>query len=185
MKKQIISLVLSIILIAMPLDIVGQILNSQNQPAASGDEFTSWQPNPSLIPLLDRFYADASQTDYTYQLNANFFCSLYQSVSSHAWKSEEEKLEAQRLYKYIAIYLHYAFDLLQKRKDLVQRYLSVWKEATGQEFTEDDFWQYCSTDDESVFTPEAKLLNFFLTDIIVEQEIEKYVESSLKSLYQE
>lgn len=175
-------LFLSIALISIASCLHGELLNHEMQPAANGMEVATWQPKPSLIPLLDKFYIEVSQVDHTYQANADFMFSF--AGSFHQWKSEEEKLEAQRSHKYLSIYLRFALYLLREREDLVKRYISFSNELLNIKLTEDEFWESLFNSYVPEATPEFKISFFFMYDVLFEQEVEKYVETSLKDFYQ-
>lgn len=160
----------------------GELLNHKMQPAANGMEVAKWQPKASLVPLLDKFFAEVSQVDHTYQANADFMWSFAQSFG-HKFKSEEEKLDAQQMYKHLSIYLSFALNLLIEREDLVQRYISFLKELNVT-ITKDEVWEWIGNNAGSI-AAEIQMSYFSMYDVIFEQELEKYVEMKLEQFYKQ
>ena len=147
----------------------------QNKPIT----YIAWQPNPALLPLLDKCYEDKNNQMINNGIMRSAGDLLFNLFGQAAITSQEK--EFVKMYsKYLGMYLYFAEQLLFEDDELVeyikginlQDYADIFNEETAQVIN-----QVMPGD---LFI----LMNIFLRDAYFQQEVEQFVEMALKQSYQ-
>lgn len=179
-----------------------EFVNNQNQPVTEMSEVAKWQPKSVLIPLLDRWYADIPQIGVSYQEfqeiiknhdteffdkpNAShqefqFFGNFMESGFNPS-ASQEHVKEAEKLYKYLSLYIGYALDLILERSDLAEQYIKHMKEM-NERLTQKEIKAHFEQIKNKTLKSWVGLTYYFMANRAFEKEVENSVQAFLHNKY--
>jgi len=170
------------LLILILLSLSGVAGKTQCVNAPEQTEHTTqiaWQPNPTLLPLLDRCYEDTQHpiiNNGIMRSKGDLLFNLFGEVA----RTPQEKEFAATYCKYLGMHLYFAQQLLFEDEEVadyvkginLQDYEDILNEQTAQMI-------------KFIMPGELfMLMNIFLRDAVFQESVEQFVEEVLQQFYQ-